>query len=80
MEQFLSQFMVTCFLQVAQPCIPCLHPCDEKICDPDCKPFTVQLIGIVLDEIQLEPADDIQIDNITLPAPYYLIVKGITGK
>ena len=68
------------FIQAAEPCIPCLYPCDEKICDQDCEPSSVQLIGIVLDEIQLEPADNIQIDNISLPAPYYLTVRGITGK
>ena len=66
-------------LQAAEPCIPCIHPCDEKICHPDCDHSTVQLIDIVLDEIQLEPLADTQTENVTLPAAYYLTVKGITG-
>uniref|UniRef100_A0ABM0M0H6 Uncharacterized protein LOC100366953 n=1 Tax=Saccoglossus kowalevskii TaxID=10224 RepID=A0ABM0M0H6_SACKO len=69
------------FRIVTSPCIPCVKPCDLYNCDSSCSDSTTSVHHIVLGDLNLNPDVMIEEDgqNKTVPVPYYLTVKGVTG-
>lgn len=67
--------------QVARPCIPCQGMCSERICDQTCASDQYQLVHITVDGLDLKTEVDVDaFGNVTLPEPYYLVVKAYAGK
>ena len=68
-----------CLLQIAHPCIPCQHICDEFICNKSCNADHAQVIHFAISGLDLEPKQTVKNGSETRPQPFYLTVKAITA-
>ena len=65
--------------QVAEPCIPCQHTCDELICNMSCNADIAQVIHFTINSFILEPRKTVMNSNETQLQPFYLTVKAFAA-
>jgi len=65
--------------QIAEPCIPCQHACDELICNQSCNADIAQVIHFTINSLSLEPRKTEMNSNETQLQPFYLTVKAFAA-
>nr|XP_006820036.1 PREDICTED: uncharacterized protein LOC102804939 [Saccoglossus kowalevskii] len=65
------------FMEVVQPCIPCVDPCSMYICDDECSDTDTYEYNILLNNLSLQEYD---IDeNVTIPAVYHMHIQSVAA-
>ena len=79
--EMIGSHLLYIFLKVHSPPIPCGHPCDGQLCDPNTDENDVQEIQFTIRDLHLEPSsqNDFEEGGNTLRQAYFLAVKALTG-